>query len=233
MNTDHPARYNKKIVQIAADLIPPETKILLDPFSGTGERIALLRDYGYEGEIICNEIEFHWARQAPLDKLFQIVGDATRLPLLDESVDTVFSSPTYGNRMGDSHTPSAKDTSTRNTYTHRMMALAGTKLHARNTGHMNWGKKYREFHRLAWKETVRTLKSGGTFILNIKDFLKTNVVSGVKAQRRVFVTRFHVATLNGLGLRTVDHIKLNLSGNRHGANHRARIPYTNIIVFKK
>jgi len=57
---------------------------------------------------------------------------------------------------------------------------------------MQWGQQYREFHLQAWNEAVRVLRSGGRFVLNIKDHIRDGVQQPVSA--------WHVATLTALGL---------------------------------
>ena len=80
--------------------------------------------------------------------------------------DGICTSPTYGNRMADSH--DAKDGSSRNTYTHKL----GRKLDVNNSGKMQWGNEYKKLHTKAWNECFRVLKNDGVFILNFKNHIK-------------------------------------------------------------
>jgi DNA modification methylase len=148
-----------------------------------------------------------------------IVGNALFLPFESESFDAYATSPTYSNRMADSH--HAKDSSVRNTYTHKL----GRRLHPDNSGAMQWGDAYRQFHTAAWTEAIRVIKPGGRFILNIKDHIRAGSV--------IPVTEWHDAELIRLGLDHVLGAQIEHSGNGFGQNGKARVPYESVILFQK
>ncbi len=137
-------------------------------------------------ETIGVEIEPEWAS---LNKR-TVVGNALALSFGDGDFDAVVTSPTYGNRLADSH--NAKDGSLRRSYTHDL----GRKLSGDNSGSMHWGDEYREFHHRAWTEAARVLRPGGRLVLNISDHIRKG--------RRQYVSSWHVETLISLGLALVD-----------------------------
>jgi len=160
------------------------------------------------------EIEPEWAALNPRTTL----GNALALPWPDDYFDSVCTSPTYSNRMADHH--EAKDSSRRNTYRHAL----GRPLHPDNSGAMQWGPQYREFHAKAWTEARRVLQLGGVFVLNIKDHVR-------KGQRQ-HVTQWHIEALMDLGFAIVEHVAVDCPGNRQGANGDARIDYESVIKFE-
>ena len=141
----HPAKFSAPIVEVLKTLVVDlEITSVLDVFSGVGGIHAIpVSTFGVE-------IEPLWARQqaGPV-----VVGDATKLPIADNSVDAVITSPVYGNRMSDHH--QAKDSSKRNTYTHAL----GRQLSDRNAGKMKFpSRDYEDLHRMA---TARTSSPRG------------------------------------------------------------------------
>lgn len=128
----HPAKYSDKFIPIFAELLKGRRKVL-DPMAGTG-KIGLIKDYGFEGVVYANDLEFEWIMQAKDNKCDVIsMYDAGNTKFEDEEFDGICTSPTYGNRMADHH--NARDGSKRNTYTHAI----GRQLHKENTGKMQWG----------------------------------------------------------------------------------------------
>ena len=213
----HPAVYTDKFIPIFADKLSNST-IIYDPFAGTG-KIALIRKYGFNGEIYCCELEPEWTRQfSGVD--FWFIGDsATTSFLPSNKFDAICTSPTYGNRMADHF--NARDDSKRVTYRH----FLGKPLKPENTGRMQWGKKYRQKHIEVYNELFRVLKPNGKFILNISDHIREGKV--------VHVADWHVETLVDIGFIVVDHLKINTPRMRFGANRNKRIDYERIIELKK
>lgn len=171
----HPARYSDNLLPIFADALDGYD-VVLDPFAGTG------RIHELPNQTVGVEIEPEWADLHP--DTFH--GTALDLPWEDAEFDAICTSPTYGNRLADSH--NASDPERRRSYTHDL----GRTLHADNSGAMQWGDEYRDFHETAWGEAVRVLKPGGRFVLNIKDHIRDGVQQPVSA--------WHVACLTRLGL---------------------------------
>lgn len=174
----------------------------------------------FEVVVITSELEEEWASQGygyGVD--FPMVSDSTCLPIKNNTIDFVITSPTYGNRMADSHI--AKDSSVRNTYTHKL----GRKLDDNNTGKMQWGENYRKIHSLVYSEVFRTLKQNGYLILNMKDHIRNG--------KRVYVTDWHIQELKNKGFRLLRHIKIQLKGNGFGANAHLRVSYESVLLFNK
>jgi tRNA G10 N-methylase Trm11 len=160
------------------------------------------------------EIEPEWAAM----DWRTVVGDATALPFPDDVFDVVATSPCYGNRLADHH--EAKDGSVRHSYTHDL----GRRLHPNNAGQLHWGEAYRDLHDRAWRESVRVLRPGGRFLLNISDHVRKGAVQPV--------TAWHVETLKGLGLVVVDHWELSTPRLRFGANANTRVDCESVVVLE-
>src|SRR5690606_2496921 len=61
----HPAKYTDVLLPVFARILREHgAQSVLDPMAGVG-KIGLLRDYGFAGRIVANEIEPEWAVQAP------------------------------------------------------------------------------------------------------------------------------------------------------------------------
>lgn len=215
----HPAKFSKVLLPVFAaalqPLIPAEggQVSVLDPFAGTG-LIHKLRGLG-PYRTIGVEIEPEWAKMSP----YTYVGNALALQFDKEAFDAIVTSPTYGNRFADKH--DAKDGSVRRSYKHDL----GRALHETNSGGMQWGEQYREFHRRAWREAVRVLRTDGYFVLNIKDHIR-------KGERQN-VPQWHVETLQALGLVLLRSVNVNTPGMRNGANHDKRVGEEEVHVFVK
>lgn len=193
------------------EMLTETTGMLLDPFAGTG-KIHLLGNENLR--TVGVEIEPEWADLHPQT----IVGDALNLPFAASSFDAIATSPTYGNRMADHH--DAKDGSKRNTYKHTL----GRNLHPNNSGQLQWGPKYREFHQRAWSEAIRVLKPGGIFILNISNHIRKG--------EEIDVTDWQVRTIQEYipikDVRTVGTIRY-----REGSNSSLRPSHESVVLFRK
>ena len=137
----------------------------------------------------------------------------------DADFDSIFTSPTYGNRMADHH--DAKDSSKRIGYKWSL----GRDLHPNNTGAMQWGPRYRDFHRLIWMEADRVLKPHGRIVLNISDHIRDGKVAPV--------TDFHVETITQLGYLEATRIAVSTPRMRRGQNHELRVDNEWVILFWK
>lgn len=198
----HPAKYSNAFLPIFKNKLEGYERIL-DPFAGTGKLKEVRSD------AVLLEIEFDWANC--------LYGDALNMPFRDNSFNAICTSPTYGNRMADNF--ECKKGYKRNTYRHCL----GKKLKMNNSGHMQWGPKYKEFHEKAWSECKRVLKNNGLFILNISDHIRKG--------GQIFVTDWHIDTLQNLGFKVKEHIKDETKRMKFGANSHPRVPYESIIIF--
>lgn len=205
----HPARYSDSILEVIGGWIEPGQRVL-DPFAGTGliHRVRHADTWGVE-------LEPEWANLHPRT----INGDALRLPFADGSFDVVATSPTYGNRMADHH--EAKDDSRRITYRHYL----GRPLHPNNSGQLQWGPKYREFHEQAWREVWRVLRPGGAFILNVKDHIRRGEV--------VPVCEWHLGACEAIGFTVARLSRPQVSGMRFGENHGARLDAELVAMLRR
>lgn len=225
----HPAKFSDALFPVIRESVQhwwmwrgefDRYPIVLDPFGGVGKihGLALMGCC-----TISHELEWEWVAQGPgqlgAADGCNVQGNALQLPFRDGSIDVVITSPTYGNRMADKH--NAQDGSRRNTYTHAI----GRKLHEQNSGGMQWGKAYREFHRTAWGEVARVLKPGGLFVLNVSDHVRKGEVVGV--------SRWHRGVVVRLGMELVREDRIETPRLRFGENHGARVDGEMVYSFVK
>ncbi len=187
--------------------------VALDPFAGEGKVHGLqrsgLRTVGIE-------LEPEWANVHPQT----IMGNALHLPFPDNTFNAIVTSPTYGNRMADSH--NAKDDSRRHTYTHRL----GRKPHEDNSGVMQWGPAYRHFHLKAWIETWRVLKTRSK---KTRAFI--NISNHIRGGEEIDVTGWHVDALQVVGFKLLHVRTVETERLRDGENGELRCPHESILVL--
>ncbi len=221
----HPARYSPEVLNLFADLLASYSPLgarVLDPFAGTG-RIHEFADLGYD--TVGVELEKEWA---DLHERTQ-QGDALDLPFDADTFDAIVTSPTYGNRLADSH--NAVDPERRRSYTHDL----GRDLSTGSSGALHWrtskpghdaagSSTYREFHMRAWDEAVLVLRPGGLFVLNCCDHVRDGLVQPV--------TAWHCWALGALGLDYVESRSVPTRKLRQGANGELR-EQEQVHVFRK
>ncbi len=221
----HPARYSPELVDLFRTILTAygaPNRQVLDPFAGTG-RIHELQADGWHTVGI--ELEPEWADLHPDTQ----VGDALDLPFDPESFGAIITSPTYGNRLADSH--NASDPERRRSYTHDL----GRDLGESNTGTLHWRTSppgraalasldYRAMHEKAWDEAVLVLQAGGLFILNCCDHVRDGIVQPV--------TAWHCWALGRLGLDYVESRSVPTRKLRQGANGDLR-EQEQVHVFRK
>lgn len=211
----HPAPFSDVILPVLANSLEPRHSKILDPFAGVG-RIHELQDMvDWDLHTVGVEIEPEWATIHP----YTIVADALSLPFRDYEFDAIVVSPSYGNRFADSHI--AKDGSVRRSYTHDI----GRQLHDNNSGHMQWGDQYRDFHRAAWQESIRVLSNEGRFVLNISDH--------IRGGEHQYVSMWHINVLLELGLNMVQQTPVQTRRMKAGANRNHRVDHELVVVFDK
>jgi len=209
----HPAKYTDNFLVTIADLLYGFENVL-DPFAGTG-KIVMIKNWGFKGKIICNEIEKEWSIYKADEWHF---GDAEKMNWAsDSSISAICTSPTYGNRMADHF--NARDESKRFTYKH----FLGKDLNDQNTGKMQWGKKYRQKHLKIYKECFRVLKNKALMIINVSDHIRN--------KKNVPVSDWHKKTILGLGFTLRDVIKLSSPRMKFGENPN-RANFENLFVFE-
>lgn len=191
---------------------------IFDPCAGDGTRLKELRDnYLPDSFFLGTEIEKEWAEITPSIIMNMDAFDYLRLTVT--RYDAILTSPVFGNRMSDNF--NARDASKRITYRHRL----GHELSENNSGKLQWGDTYRNFHERLWEECIRVLKPDGIFVLNIKDHIRKG--------KRILVTDWHIDTLCCLGMFVTEHVKMEVPSMKRGENYDLRIPYESIIAFQK
>lgn len=210
----HPSRFSDPILDVIEEALP-DNGVVLDPFAGTG-RIHELAGSGRT--TIGVEIEQEWADLHPDTRH----GNALDLEAADiepESVDAIATSPTYGNRLADSH--KASDPDARRSYTHDL----GHRLQPDNSGSLQWGDPYRRFHEAAYREAIAALRPGGRFVVNISDH--------IRAGEWQAVSFWHLHILTKLGLEWESVKRVDTRRLRQGENADARAEYEYVIVMTK
>lgn len=203
----HPAKFSQSVLDVLGPQLAPYDNVL-DPLGGVG-RIQEVCP-----QAVVNEIEHEWAVQCPGRA---VVADAMTLPFADNTFEAIVTSPAYGNRMADHH--NARDGSRRITYKHYL----GRDLHPHNTGRMQVGQEYWQFHLKIWAECIRVLKPWGVFYLNVSDH--------VRKGRVVPVAMGHWAMLTTLGLTNTREWDVATPRLRFGQNHEARVAGEKIFRF--
>ena len=213
----HPATYTNSFIPKFAELLIGCDNVL-DIFGGIG-KLALIKEHGFTGKVICNELEREWTETSPHNVDEWHIGDAANMAWAESnSFDAICTSPTYGNRMADHH--NAKDGSKRVTYKH----FLGRDLNEANTGRMQWGYKYRAKHLEIYKECVRVLKNGGLMIVNVSDHIRKGQV--------VNVVEWHKEALTNFGMNLIEEIKIETPRMGFGQNSKLRVKHESICVFK-
>jgi len=208
----HPAKFSDPIIVELTKLLVDLPGPILDPFAGTGRVHELGRT-----DTVGVEIESEWADMHERT----IVGNALELDFPDNSIGTIVTSPTYGNRMADTY--DGRDGSKRYTY----RTALGHNLNGDNSGAMQWGTEYRDFHKRAWSEAFRVLAPSGYLILNISDH--------VRKGQLVAVSSWHANIILELGFEGVPDgwTTVTTKRNRNGANRDLRVDFESIIRFRK
>lgn len=223
--TRHPAKYSDAVMRVLAEVVTDwrakndTSARVVDFFAGTGRihELALPNQVATLGI----EIEEEWAAMHPGN----VWADARHIWSVMRAVrgwtecELEIVSPTYGNRMADSH--DAKDASKRNTYTHAI----GHKLAEANTAKMQWGAQYKTLHEQVYAAAVACLATGGWFVLNVSNHIRQGV--------EVDVTSWHVEALEWLGLTQLRTYEVKTPRLRHGQNHEARVGFESVVVFEK
>ena len=212
----HPATYTDSFIPIFAELLADYSNVL-DPFGGVG-KLALIKEYGFKGKVVCNELEREWADIGKYNVDEWSIGDAANLRFANCEFDAICTSPTYGNRMADHH--NAKDASKRITYRHCL----GRPLNENNTGKMQWGEKYRQKHIEIYKECLRVLKPNGLMIVNVSDHIRKGQVMAV--------VEWHKQALLNFGMKLIDEIKIETPRMGFGQNAKNRVQHECILVFR-
>lgn len=211
----HPAVFSDSILPVLASLLEPEHRHILDPFAGIGRVHELRALVEWDLATVGVELEKEWADLHPDTH----VGNALALDYSDGVFDAVATSPTYGNRLADNH--NARDGSVRRSYTHDL----GRQLTEDNSGAMQWGGAYRDFHRAAWLESKRVLRPNGRLVLNISDHIRQG--------QRQHVSSWHVETLLGIGFALVDSSRVVTPRLRSGAHSDVRVASELVFAFNK
>lgn len=234
-----------------ADLLPRHLEPgaeLLDPFAGVG--LAQLAKAWPDGRWVGTEMEPEWAEQAP----GTIVADALRLPFPRARFAGIVSSYCYGNRMADAHDAAdsckacggdgwLRDTtppydqlvckvcrgeglSLRNTYRHAL----GRRPSEGSAAVMQWGDRYRGFHKMCMREQLRVIEGGGLVVVNIANHYRTLRKGAPPVEQRV--VEWTLTEWLALGCTLIEVRHCATPKNRMGANGGLRTDGERILVMR-
>jgi hypothetical protein len=109
---------------------------------------------------------------------------------------------------------------TRMTYRHQL----GRPLHPDNSGQLQWGRRYRDFHDRAWSEALRTLRPGALVVVNLSNHIR----KGEEQQ----VAEWHMKWFFTHDCRFLDLDVVATDRMGHGANRNLRCEFEHIFVFR-
>lgn len=211
MTITHPAKFSDPVLAAIAPFIQKGV-LYLDPFAGTGKIHALCDNKGAYS--IGLEIEPEWASMHPRT----LVADALHMPFPRHSIGGAASSPTYANRMADHH--NATDSSRRMTYRHTL----GRPLHPNNSGQLQWGPQYKQFHIFAFAELLRVLEPGAEVLWNVSNHIRQGVEQ--------LVTEWHRDAAVEMGFKYEGRIHVETQRLGYGANHDVRCHGESVLVLQ-
>ena len=213
----HPAKFNDALIPVIAAAINGRARVL-DPMAGTG-KIATVKDYGFCGQVFCNDIE-DWGAARVYNQLVDnwTFCDAAKLPYPDGFFDAIATSPTYGNGINQNR-PAVP---WYRVITYR--AYFGKPLTEGNTGSVKWGKTYRDMHLRIYAEMKRVLSRDGVLVVNMADFVKSAEI--------VKVSEWHAQALAQCGFEMVGHEEVACKKMRFGSNGHKRVGHEVVMTFR-
>lgn len=250
----HPAKYPTEVLVELDHVVSAEADRrgkrlrILDPMAGVG-RIHRFDEAAHR--VVGNELEPEWAIQG-LPGL-TTVRDATDLPFPADSFNVWATSPSYGNRLADSH--DAKDAckkcdgtgvkpetdpprrcpnckgdglSARNTY----RAKLGRKPTGGSGSVLQWGPSYRRTHGAMLGEALRVTEGGGLLVVNIANHLRTVGPEGNRRQEEQRVTEWWLNEMMALGCNVVEVRAVRTRKLLQGQNYEARTDGEKILVMR-
>lgn len=226
----HPARFSQRVMDMVRKILADVTDtweripIVLDPFAGVGGIHHLRKaEDGYDYDTYGIEIEPEWAAcglpHGPMICADWLEFEWDRELHEGRAPDFIVTSPCYGNRMADHH--DAKDGSYRRTYRHCL----GRPLSDNNSGKMQWGNEYRDFHKQAWEKAWGVLDNGGMLILNVSDHIRKGEIMPV--------SEWHVDTILNVGFIMTREERVETPRYRYGENNELRVDHENVYAFTK
>lgn len=249
----HPAKFSAPILDAISDLASTwdllDAKRVLDPMAGVG--------YIYQvfPQAIGIELMPRWAAADERTRVGNILTMANSIGA--RQFQLIVTSPTYGNRMADSH--NAQDgcgkcegygyllreaegdwklcplcqgsgLSKRNTYFHQHGPEGW--VEDQNACTLQWpSADYKAFYETAW--WCVSLRLDKPTEKRRGGFFMVNISDHYRNHRRQYVERWHVATLKKLGLEYVDRVRVQTQRQKQGANGNSRAKTEGLHLFQR
>ena len=215
----------------------PAGQTVIDPMAGTGSALIYL-DYCLP--VVCGELEPHWAQMCEINRKFFLRGrlfaastpslcsqwDAARLPLQNESVAAIVTSPPYWDMFSDWHISS----NNLQADGHEIYGVCYG-LHPGNIGNIHIYEDYLRSMAIVYRECNRVLRTGGIMALIIKN--------RIHKQRLIPICQDTITLASALGFHLVSHIDRNVtpSFHRHILQQKypmgPRVDTETILIFRK
>lgn len=224
-----PAAYSPELVAPIADAYlrhtPWEGGVLLDPFGGTGHRLAQIAGL-LSMDPVAIEIEPGYVTSGQAHACVR-TGDSRQLPFADGSCDGAVTSPAYPNGVSDNFR--STETSVRHTYIHRLRMHLGDdyELQGGNSAGMSPRrspaalKAFYAIHEAVWREVHRVLRPGAVFVVNTKDPVKVPFRADTEAQ------------LVAAGFDVVEVRQVPVRGLNHGRNAEKKYSFEDLTIVRK
>lgn len=235
MTPKHPAKFSDPIIPVLASFLEPGWTVI-DRFAGVG-RIHEVRNH-VDVTTFGVELEPEWAHAHP----GTWCGDAMDVTGEDRW-DAEVTSVTYGNRFADKHNAQERCRACGGTgcadlldrvpcqkcggkgvrnhhrrgYTHNL----GRQLTPGNSGGLQWGNEYRDFHQ-AWLKSSYEL---------VRRRLVLNVSDHIRRKERQRVVEWFIGAATDVGFELVGATAVPTSRMRDGSNRESRVPYEMVLAF--
>lgn len=228
----NPAVYSDELIGPLADALTdhgfPPGGYLLDPFAGTGFKLAEIGMLAGAQGVIGVEIEPGY-RQAGQSHPCVLIADSRDLSWTGGGFDGAVTSCAYPSGVSDNFHSSPEDESKRHTYIHRLRGWLGSgyELQPGNAGGMNPRRSpkaleaFYDIHRAVWREVFRVLKPGAPFVVNTKDTLSIPFRMHTEEQ------------LIEAGFVMVDSTNVMTPGLNHGKNAELKVKGEDITIVRK
>jgi len=231
----HPCQWTPAVLDHVANTLHTEAAgrrlCVLDPFAGTGLRVAahdIYQRHVWVGiELEESFIGAPWVQH----------GNAKHLPFGAAAFNAAATSLVFPNRMVDDFVSSETDKSRRHTYSHAARANRNDRtyrLHPDNAGAMGWGagdgQAWRDLHTAVIAELIRVIVPRGLVVIEISNHLVTRRKG--EAPTTVDAVGWVWEEMARTGCAHVSDTAIPIRRLRHGTNGASRVPTTQLTAWR-